>query len=156
VASYNSDEMIQKAEIMIAAGQQIDFMVASTYGQAAQFARSKILTPLDPLAQAQGIDLENEFNGMIPIDGHFYTISENISMWFVYLNKDMLDAAGLPLPPNDWTWSDYRDYAIKLTLSCTLIMTLTGKTADHGPIGGTAAAPAPLSGLWRPAPIRYS
>ena len=35
--------------------------------------------------------------------------------WFVLINKNYLDEAGLPVPELDWTWADYRDYANKMT-----------------------------------------
>jgi multiple sugar transport system substrate-binding protein len=33
----------------------------------------------------------------------------------VWINKNDLDKVGLPIPPMDWTWEDYREYARKLT-----------------------------------------
>jgi multiple sugar transport system substrate-binding protein len=34
----------------------------------------------------------------------------------VYLNMDLLEAAGLEYPDPDWTWDDFKQYAIQLTL----------------------------------------
>jgi multiple sugar transport system substrate-binding protein len=33
----------------------------------------------------------------------------------LYINKDLLAAAGLDFPADDWTWDDLLDYALKLT-----------------------------------------
>ncbi|MFD1954960.1 ABC transporter substrate-binding protein [Paenibacillus thailandensis] len=48
------------------------------------------------------------------IDGVYYGMPTKKNMTFVWLNKDALDEAGLPLPPLDWTWDDLRSYAAKL------------------------------------------
>ncbi|TCN01278.1 multiple sugar transport system substrate-binding protein [Paenibacillus sp. BK033] len=48
------------------------------------------------------------------IGDKYYGIPTKKNMLFIWLNKDMLDAAGLPIPSVDWTWDDLRDYANKL------------------------------------------
>lgn len=48
------------------------------------------------------------------IGDKYYGIPTKKNMAFIWLNKDMLDAAGLPIPPVDWTWDDLREYAGKL------------------------------------------
>ncbi|OME87321.1 ABC transporter substrate-binding protein [Paenibacillus sp. FSL A5-0031] len=48
------------------------------------------------------------------INDKYYGMPTKKNMAFIWLNKDMLDAAGLPIPPLDWTWSDLQDYALKL------------------------------------------
>ncbi|MCM3627008.1 extracellular solute-binding protein [Paenibacillus glycanilyticus] len=48
------------------------------------------------------------------IGDKYYGIPTKKNMAFIWLNKDMLDAAGLPVPPVDWTWDDLREYSNKL------------------------------------------
>ncbi|MDF2923789.1 MAG: transporter substrate-binding protein [Paenibacillaceae bacterium] len=48
------------------------------------------------------------------IDGKYYGIPTKKNMSFVWLNKDALDEAGLPIPALDWTWDDMKVYAAKL------------------------------------------
>ncbi|WP_336771342.1 ABC transporter substrate-binding protein [Paenibacillus sp. MMO-58] len=48
------------------------------------------------------------------IGDKYYGIPTKKNMLFIWLNKDMLDAAGLPIPSVDWTWDDLREYASKL------------------------------------------
>ncbi|WP_325176707.1 ABC transporter substrate-binding protein [Paenibacillus alkalitolerans] len=48
------------------------------------------------------------------VDGKYYGMPTKKNMTFVWLNKNALDEAGLPIPPLDWTWSDLREYAKKL------------------------------------------
>ncbi|MDF2927085.1 MAG: extracellular solute-binding protein family 1 [Paenibacillaceae bacterium] len=47
------------------------------------------------------------------VDGKYYGVPTKKGLSFVWLNKDMLDAKGLPVP-TDWTVDDLRDYAAKL------------------------------------------
>jgi multiple sugar transport system substrate-binding protein len=47
------------------------------------------------------------------VNDKFYGIPTKKSVTFVALNKDALDAAGLPVP-KAWTWDEMREYAIKL------------------------------------------
>jgi multiple sugar transport system substrate-binding protein len=42
-------------------------------------------------------------------------IPQNISSLVVYYNQDLFDAAGLPYPPDDWTWDDFVETAVALT-----------------------------------------
>ncbi|MHA6485464.1 ABC transporter substrate-binding protein [Paenibacillus sp. strain BS8-2] len=49
------------------------------------------------------------------INDKYYGIPTKKNMAFIWLNKQMLDDAGLPVPPVDWTWSDLKEYAAKLT-----------------------------------------
>ncbi|MFD2671676.1 ABC transporter substrate-binding protein [Marinicrinis sediminis] len=48
------------------------------------------------------------------IDGKYYGVPTKKNVFFVALNKDALDEAGLEIP-TDWTWDEMRDYAKKLT-----------------------------------------
>ncbi|NLE43255.1 MAG: extracellular solute-binding protein [Chloroflexi bacterium] len=36
--------------------------------------------------------------------------------WIVYMNMDMVKAAGLDYPDENWTWDDWREYAIAMTI----------------------------------------
>lgn len=47
------------------------------------------------------------------VDGKYYGVPTKKGLSFVWLNKDMLDAKGLPVP-TDWTFDDMQEYARKL------------------------------------------
>lgn len=51
------------------------------------------------------------------IEDKYYGIPTKKNMLFIWLNKSMLDEAGLPIPPVDWTWDDLREYSKALTKS---------------------------------------
>lgn len=115
VANFNYDEYAKKVNIMVAAGEQIDLIKSATLAEVSAKAKSGVLEPLDDYAAKEGIKLENEYGGITPIDGKIYAITEQLTCWLIFINKDMLDAAGLKVPPKDWTWADYREYAKKMT-----------------------------------------
>lgn len=48
------------------------------------------------------------------INDKYYGMPTTKGVAFIWLNKKMLDDAGLPVPPLDWTWSDLQQYAVKL------------------------------------------
>ncbi|RED63185.1 ABC transporter substrate-binding protein [Cohnella lupini] len=48
------------------------------------------------------------------INDKYYGLPTKKNMAFIWLNKKMLDEAGLPVPALDWTWSDLKEYAAKL------------------------------------------
>jgi len=49
------------------------------------------------------------------LDGKQYGLPESFSDVVLFYNKDLFDAAGLETPQPDWTWSDVRAAAEKLT-----------------------------------------
>lgn len=115
VANVNYDEYKKKSDLMIAAGEQIDLLRTSALYELTEWADNGVVEPLDEYAGNAGVNLLDEYKGLAPYNGKIYAIPEEITPWLVFINKDMLDAAGLPLPSKDWTWEDYREYAKKLT-----------------------------------------
>lgn len=47
--------------------------------------------------------------------GELQCFPQNVSSLVAYYNKDLFEKAGLEHPPADWTWDDFRDYAVALT-----------------------------------------
>lgn len=47
--------------------------------------------------------------------GKYYGSPYRVAPVSVILNKNMFEKAGVPLPPNDWTWDDFVETAQKLT-----------------------------------------
>ena len=50
------------------------------------------------------------------IKGKLYLIPRILGCAVVFYNKDLFDKAGLKYPSDDWTWEDFRELAIRLTL----------------------------------------
>lgn len=48
--------------------------------------------------------------------GSLYGIPKDWTTFVLYYNKDMFDKAGLPYPNSNWTWTDFTNAAVKLTI----------------------------------------
>ncbi|MFD0671246.1 ABC transporter substrate-binding protein [Cohnella sp. GCM10027633] len=74
------------------------------------------LTPYidkDPIMQS--VTLPEGFFDTMSINGKKYAVPMvDVPMW-ILVNKDLLAKNGLDLPPNDWTYDDFREVAKKLT-----------------------------------------
>jgi multiple sugar transport system substrate-binding protein len=63
----------------------------------------------------QNVTLPQGFFDTMAIDGKKYAVPMvDVPMW-ILVNKDLLAKNGLEMPPNDWTYDDFRDYAKKMT-----------------------------------------
>jgi multiple sugar transport system substrate-binding protein len=118
----NSDFMLQKVLTGVAAGKYPD--VVYLYGSwMANIAKSPKLATLDDLiASSPGID----WNDFFPAEREAATVNGKIvgipalvdNLALVY-NKQLFDQAGVAYPTADWTWTDFRAAAQKLTNAST-------------------------------------
>ncbi len=115
VGDMNSKDYLTKTDIMLMGGEPIDILMASNYADYTVRAVSGSYLPLDDFFAEEGVAAEDAYNVIIPVDGKTYGIPGEMKYNLILINKDMLDEAGLPVPSLDWTWDDYRDYAMKLT-----------------------------------------
>lgn len=115
VAATDTTSYLQKVDLMLASEEQLDIIYFSGGNQAAQKIASDSIIPLNDLAAERGIDLAEEYTNSLAFDGKYYTLAREDSPYITFINKDMLEEAGLPIPPLDWTWEDYREYARVLT-----------------------------------------
>ena len=115
VAATDTTSYTQKVDLMLASDEQLDIVYFSGGNQAKQKIDSNSIIPLNDLAEERGIDLATEYKNSVDFDGKYYTLAREDSPYIVFLNNDMLEEAGLEIPPIDWTWEDYWDYARKLT-----------------------------------------
>ncbi len=108
-------EYYKKVDLMVMGGEEMDILMTSAFPEHAQRAGSGAYLPLDEYFEEEGVKPEEAYSIIQKVDGKIYGIPGDLKSWFVLLNKDMLDEAGLPVPELDWTWDDYREYAAKLT-----------------------------------------
>jgi multiple sugar transport system substrate-binding protein len=112
-------EYRQRLATDFSAGTPPDIMLLN-YRRFAEFAGQGALEPLGPyLAGSQSIQANDFFEQTIAAftwDEQLWCIPQNISSLVVYYNQDLFEAAGLPLPGNDWTWTDFVTAAHALTL----------------------------------------
>ncbi len=111
----NSAEYLEKLDIMTMGGEEMDIVMQPSFATHSARAASGSLLPLDNYMQAEGIVMGDEYVIDTPVEGSYYAFPADLKSWYVLLNKDDLDAAGLEVPGFDWTWEDYKEYAMKLT-----------------------------------------
>ncbi|MEV5967398.1 sugar ABC transporter substrate-binding protein [Kribbella sp. NPDC051952] len=106
-----------KLQQMIAGGAAPDVMMLNS-GQFESFASRKALLPLDDLVAKDKVDLSAYWPQAITgskFDDKLYGMPKDLSNVIVYLNTTLFAKAGVPLPPADWNWEQYRATAKELT-----------------------------------------
>ena len=115
VGEGNSTEYVKKMDIQQLSGEQVDVVMQPGLDKHVERAGKDLLEPLDSYMEAEGIKYDDVYTLPIQVNGTTYALPGDLKSWFVMINKDHLDEAGLPVPPLDWTWDDYREYAKALT-----------------------------------------
>lgn len=111
----DSNETIKKIDLMYASGDDFDVFPLNSARDFAQRAANGMLEPLDDYLAKEGVKYEDEYKAEQQIiNGKRYSLPGKFGPWLILLNKDMLDAAQLPVPAS-WTWDEFREYAKKLT-----------------------------------------
>lgn len=105
----------EKIDLLLLSGQKIDAMMESSVAKMVSKVDRKLYQPLDSFLQKEGIKFDDTYSVSSKVGDSYYALPIDVSPWFVMINKSMLDEANLPVPPLDWTWDDYREYAKKLT-----------------------------------------
>ncbi len=117
-----ADAVVTKFQTMVAAGDPPDVFQIG-YERVAGWADKGLLAELDPylahdLAQGEPAALRLDdfyanvidcfrFDGEITGRGPLYAIAKDFTTVGFYYNRDLFRRAGLPEPPNDWTWDDF-------------------------------------------------
>lgn len=129
----DSQEAMKKMDLEAASSAQMDILMFSDPAGYAQRVALGMAEPLDEYIAKDGYTVETDYKVDTHLDGKVYALPGKFNPWYVLLNKDHLEEAGLPVP-TDWTWDDYADYAKQLT---------QGEGASkrygtyfHGPQGG--------------------
>lgn len=129
----DTQEAMKKMDLEAASSAQMDILMFSDPAGYAQRVALGMAEPLDEFIAKDGYSVETDYKVDTRLDGKVYALPGKFNPWYVLLNKDHLDEAGLPVP-TDWTWDDYADYAKQLT---------QGEGASkrygtyfHGPQGG--------------------
>jgi multiple sugar transport system substrate-binding protein len=84
------------------------------------FAVRGALEPLGPYMARSQVLVEDAFfepaMKSFDLDNQLWCIPQNISSLVVYYNKDLFDAAGVSYPSDDWTWDDFLNAGLALTM----------------------------------------
>lgn len=108
-------EYYKKVDLMAMGGDEMDILMAAAFPEHAQRAGSGTYLALDDYFAAENVKPEEAYELCQKVNDKLYGIPGDMKSWLVMLNKNYLEEAGLPVPSLDWTWDDYREYAMKLT-----------------------------------------
>ena len=126
----DTQEAIQKLDLAAASGEQLDVLMFSDPASYAQRVELGMVAPIDEFIEEEGYTVNEEYKVDTVLNDQYYALPGKFNPWYVLLNKNHLDEAGLEVP-TEWTWDEYMDYAKKLT---------TDKhygTYFHGPQNGS-------------------
>ncbi|MFB9276476.1 ABC transporter substrate-binding protein [Cohnella cellulosilytica] len=130
----DTQEAMKKLDLAFASKEEIDVLMFSDPAGYAQRVSLGMAEPLDDfIAQDGGYKVAEEYKVDTTLNGKVYALPGKFNPWYVMLNKDHLDEAGLAVP-TDWTWEEYADYAKRLTQGEG--NTKRYGTYFHGPQGG--------------------
>jgi multiple sugar transport system substrate-binding protein len=113
------DRAMDKLQAMVAAGNPPDVM--SIHGAFfVPLAAKGALLDLDPLIERDAeFDLADVYPELVELcryGGGLYSLPRYTSVYVLFYNRDLFDAAGLGYPDETWSWDDYLAAARKLTV----------------------------------------
>ncbi len=109
-----------KLSVMIAGGETVDMGKIPTEGGRLAVARG-LVRPLDefieatPALDAYFEDVSPELATVFTYGGKTYGLPYDYNNMMIWFNINRLAEEGLEMPPEDWTFSDFREYALALT-----------------------------------------
>ena len=109
-------ERVQKLMTLIGSGSAPDILYLNEWTYV--FANKNVLLPLDDFIGKESFDTSVYPESLlVPLryDGKLYALPQEISPFVIYYNKDMFEAAGVPLPTDDWTIDEFYSAAEALT-----------------------------------------
>ena len=113
----NDDTGNLKLETNLLSGDGVDLYMTYTTDILAKRAEGNMALDLSELIERDGFDL-TQYGGSLMesyyINGNPYCVPTKLDQYGIVLNKDMFDAAGIPIP-TEWTFDEFREVAKKLT-----------------------------------------
>lgn len=111
----NDESGNTKLDTALLSGADIDIFTSHGPDRFSNRLTSGMCEDLTPYLTEAGIDVERDFGvSYARMDGKDYAIPVTDAADFIWLNKDMVEAAGLTVP-TEWTFEEYRNYAKALT-----------------------------------------
>ena len=105
-----------KATTMAAGGRLPDIM-QNGYAPISDWIDKGLIDPWDDSIEAGLIDLSDVPEAAVQggrFDGLLYGFSLGMNSQCVVIDLDMFEAAGIDVPPRNWTWDDFEDIAKRL------------------------------------------
>ena len=110
-------EYRQQIFVQLAGGATVDVLSTQNNAVYADLAARGLLLPLDDLIAEAGFDTSymGPFFEGTRINGRTYGLPFGTTAWFMFYNKDIFDAAGVPYPTDGMTWQQWYDLARRVT-----------------------------------------
>ncbi|WP_166352252.1 ABC transporter substrate-binding protein [Phytoactinopolyspora limicola] len=113
------DELMARLTTSFAGGNPPDVFLLN-FRRYGQFAAEAAIEPAQSYLDTSDVLDEADFSpaalDAFRFDGNELTcLPQNLSSLVVYYNKDMFEAAGIPLPRDGWDWDEFRAAAQALT-----------------------------------------
>ncbi len=110
VTVAEKSDHLARLSTSFAAGNPPDVFLVN-FREFSQFAARGALEPVGPLLQDRGLDLADYYRP--PVEAFTYAgalqcMPQNISSLVVYYNRELFRRAGVPEPPDRWSWQDFR------------------------------------------------
>lgn len=110
----NDDAGNAKLDTALLSGEQIDVYFTYSTNKIADRVKGGMAEDMANLGADAWIQENIGTEGVFQIDGKYYSIPSCKEPTVLMLNKDVFDAAGIPIP-TEWTLDEFRDIAKKLT-----------------------------------------
>ena len=108
-----------KLATSFAAGDPPDLFLIN-FRRYGQFVSKGVLEPLGPVLAKRGkykeADYYEQATEAFRHEGTLMCLPQNVASLVVFYNVAVLKMAGLPPPPPDWNWADFKRYAKAMTL----------------------------------------
>lgn len=112
----DSQAFLEKLDLMQLTGKTADIIGQPSARTYSLRAEQGFFRAVDDLLAAEGVTYTDLYRPNLMVDGKYYALPlSGDQIYGVFINKAMLDAAGLAVPEMGWTWDDYAEYAVKMT-----------------------------------------
>lgn len=101
----------------MAAGGQLPDVMQQDYSRIAEWQKRGLLEALDPFVEKKVLDLSDVAPSIVEsgkLGGKLYALSLGSNSYAFLLDVDAFKKAGVPLPPQDWTWDDMEKIALQI------------------------------------------
>ncbi|GEM_PF-1882811 len=113
-----SKDYLVRLDTMVASGERLDMALAMDGVEYTARAKEGMFLPIGKYLTEDGFNLTDAFGDGIKasfIGNDIFGLPYTKGGFYVFYNKNMFDAAGVPYPTDDWTWADFEKVAKALT-----------------------------------------
>ena len=101
----------------MAAGRSLPDVMQHDYQFLSEWQSRGLVQSLEPFIEAGQLDFsdvsEANLNGG-RIDGELYGVNLGVNSQVFVIDVDMFEEAGVPIPSDDWTWTDFEEIVLRL------------------------------------------